>query len=60
MNLPADDFILLSYINTKLRDEYSSLDELCDEEGVEKEEICARLSGFGYRYFPESNSFKSA
>ncbi|MDE5667221.1 MAG: DUF4250 domain-containing protein [Clostridia bacterium] len=60
MILPADGFILLSLINTKLRDEYSSLDELCGEEGLEKEEVCARLGGLGYRYCPESNSFKSA
>ncbi|MBO5104112.1 MAG: DUF4250 domain-containing protein, partial [Ruminococcus sp.] len=29
MNIPSDPAILLSYINTMLRDEYNSLDELC-------------------------------
>ena len=58
MILPADDFILLSVINTKLRDEYSSLEDLCEEEGVSQEEICARLKGLGYAYTPEYAAFK--
>ena len=33
--LPKDPVILLSYVNTKLRDNYSSLQEFCEEEGVE-------------------------
>lgn len=58
MNLPDDDFILLSVVNTKLRDEYSSLEELCACEGVSFEEICRRLNALGYAYAPEYNAFK--
>ena len=58
MILPEDDFILLSVINTKLRDEYSSLEDLCEEEGVSIEEICTRLKALGYAYTPEYASFK--
>ena len=58
MNLPADDFILLSLINTKLRDNYSSLQELCEEEGVDFQQILARLSALGYSYDEEANAFK--
>ncbi|MDE6667610.1 MAG: DUF4250 domain-containing protein [Clostridia bacterium] len=58
MILPEDDFILLSLINTKLRDEYSSLEDLCEEEGVSMEEVCTRLEGLGYAYTPEYASFK--
>lgn len=58
MVLPEDDFILLSLINTKLRDGYSSLEELCEEEGVSLQEICSRLEATGYRYFPEAAAFK--
>lgn len=58
MNLPADDFILLSLINTKLRDNYSSLEELCGEEDVAAEEIVTRLSAIGYEYDEKENSFK--
>ncbi|MDE7082920.1 MAG: DUF4250 domain-containing protein [Clostridia bacterium] len=57
MFLPADNFILLSIINTKLRDEYSSLEELCAEESVSIEEIRNRLHGLGYDYSPEQNAF---
>lgn len=58
MDLPQDDFILLSLINMKLRDKYSSLDELCGEEGLEKEEVNARLKGLGYSYAAEVNAFR--
>lgn len=58
MNLPSDDFILLSVINTALRDEYCSLEELCVAEDFSSEEITSRLAAVGYAYDPESNSFK--
>lgn len=58
MNLPADNFIFLSVINTALRDKYFSLEELCEEEGVESKEICTRLAQIGYFYNPATNSFK--
>ena len=37
--LPQDPMILLSYINTKLRDEYPSLDDLCSSLDADQEEI---------------------
>lgn len=49
---------MLSLINTKLRDEYSSFAELCEEEGVSQQEIINRLEGLGYRYTPEYAAFK--
>lgn len=58
MNLPSDDFILLSVINTALRDKYCSLEELCAAEDFSSEEISSRLAAIGYAYDPESNSFK--
>lgn len=58
MNLPADGFMLLSIVNTKLRDEYSSLKELCEEEDADGEEITARLAELGYFYDESQNSFK--
>ena len=47
MNLPNNPFVLLSYINTKLRDNYSSLDELINDLDLNKEEIkkCLKLKG---------------
>lgn len=57
MNLPADDFILLSLVNTKLRDYYSSLAEFCAEEGASEAEITERLSASGYIYDETKNAF---
>lgn len=57
MKLPADDFILLSLVNTKLRDEYPSLSELCAAENVEAAALEARLAALGYAYDGEKNAF---
>lgn len=57
-NMPEDNFILLSFINTKLRDEYDSLDELCASMQANKEEILERLQGIGYKYSEDDNQFK--
>lgn len=55
--LPNDPVILLSVINTKLRDCYSSLDALCEDLNVDKEELTKKLSLIGYIYKPERNQF---
>lgn len=60
MGLPQDDFILLSYVNTKLRDEYSSLEDFCTAEGAETDQVAAKLNGIGYYYDEEENAFKRA
>ena len=55
--LPQDPFILLSYMNTRLRDDALGLDELCEELSVDRDEITARLAGIGYVYDGEKNCF---
>ena len=55
--LPKDPIILLSFINTKLRDNYSSLDELCDDMNFDKSEILTSLASVGYTYSTELNKF---
>ncbi|MDE5811368.1 MAG: DUF4250 domain-containing protein [Muribaculaceae bacterium] len=57
MNIPRDPFILLSYINTKLRDDYASLDELCKSLDIDTEELQTKLRNIGYVYNPETNRF---
>ena len=57
MPLPKDPYILLSIINMKLRDFYSSLDALCDDMDEDKNEIIAALEKVGYRYNAERNAF---
>lgn len=56
--LPKIPTVLLSVINTKLRDQYSSLDELCEDLDESKEEIEKSLSSIGYYYNEELNQFK--
>ena len=58
MNLPSDDFMLLSVVNTALRDKYRSFSELCEEEELDGAEISARLSALGYKYDESTNSFR--
>ena len=55
--LPNDPFMLLSYINTQLRDKYSSLDELCDDMDVSTEDIISKLDNAGYIYDKNANKF---
>ena len=52
-----EPFILLSYINTKLRDEYSSLDDFCASTGESADEINKILNDIGYFYNVGLNSF---
>ncbi len=55
--IPNDPMILLSYINTKLRDFYPSLDALCDDLQADKEEIERKLESVDYKYSSELNRF---
>lgn len=48
--LPTDPMILLSFVNTKLRDEYQSLDELCDSLDEDREALEQRLAAAGFTY----------
>ena len=57
MSLPNDPVILLSFVNTKLRDIYSSLDELCDDMEADKETIISKCGSAGYLYSAERNQF---
>lgn len=57
MNLPEDPMMLYSFINMKLRDSYPSLDALCEDMGVEKEDIVCRLKAVGFEYDPSKNRF---
>lgn len=50
--------MLLSVVNTKLRDNYDSLDALCDDLGEDKERIVSTLASIGFEYVEELNSFK--
>ena len=55
--LPNDPMILLSYLNTKLRDEYDSLSALCEDLELDEEEIKAKLAAIGFSYDAERRRF---
>ena len=55
--LPHDPVMLLSYVNTQLRDRDASLDALCDCEDADKQALCAALAEIGYEYNAEQNRF---
>lgn len=57
MSLPKDPIILLSYINTLLRDQYENLDELCASLQINKTVIEKTLSSIDYSYDEAVNQF---
>ena len=55
--LPQDPIILLSYVNTKLRDECKSLDDFCEKYEVDKASLISKLKAVNYTYNPARNQF---
>lgn len=55
--LPKDPVILLSYVNTQLRDHCPSLEEFCSAYGADHGEIERILGTIGYEYSRENNQF---
>ena len=55
--LPTDPIMLLSVVNTKLRDRYDSLEALCEDMNVSPEMIEYALSSVGYTYDADRNQF---
>ncbi|MBR3630311.1 MAG: DUF4250 domain-containing protein [Oscillospiraceae bacterium] len=58
LNLPNDPAILLSYINTQLRDFYPSFEEFCKANDCDMESIAAKLAMIGYTYDAAQNRFR--
>lgn len=57
MAVPNDPVMLLSFINTNLRDNYGSLEELCRSLDLDENQIISKLEGIGYTYNSELNRF---
>ena len=55
--LPNDPIMLLSYINTRLRNHYPGLDALCEDMDADREALCQKLKAAGYEYDPARNQF---
>lgn len=57
MNLPKDPFMLLSVVNTQLRDKYTSLSELAAAYMTDPNDLVTRLESVGYHYDETHNQF---
>ena len=57
MDIPKDPAMLLSFVNLKLRDYYPSLDVMCDDLKIDKEEIISKLAAIDYEYDEKLNAF---
>jgi hypothetical protein len=54
---PKDPAMLMSWTNMKLRDYYGSLDELCDDLEIDRNELESKLNAAGFEYNKELNKF---
>lgn len=50
--------MLLSAVNTKLRDDYADLDDLCASLDVNKADLESRLKSVGFTYDPATRQFR--
>ena len=58
MNLPKDPVMLLSVVNTALRDHYNSLEKLAEAYDVNPQDIVSKLNAINYIYDKNQNQFK--
>lgn len=56
-NLPKDPAILLSFVNTELRDNYDDLTDFCVANNVDINDIVGKLRSLDYTYNPQANQF---
>ncbi len=55
--IPQDPIMLLSFINLKLRDFYSCLENCCEDLDISRAELEEKLAGIGYHYDRDKNRF---
>ena len=55
--IPSDPFMLMSYVNQQLRDNYDSLDEFCKSIDIDKNELLQKLNAAGFEYNPDTTKF---
>ncbi|MDD7642974.1 MAG: DUF4250 domain-containing protein [bacterium] len=55
--VPKDPVILLSFLNTKLRDHYSSLSALCEDLELDENQLKEKIAAIGYTYDSDRNQF---
>ena len=55
--LPKDPVMLLSFVNTQLRDHYPSLEEFAAIYQIDVAEVISALKNIVYDYYPATNQF---
>lgn len=55
--IPNDPVLLLSVVNTALRDRYPTLERFCAANMVAEEDIIEKLKTIDYTYNPDENQF---
>ncbi len=55
--IPKEPVMLLSFVNLKLRDFYGSLEQMCEDLEMDKEELVTKLASIDYQYDAEKNQF---
>ena len=55
--IPNDPVMLLSFVNLKLRDYYSTLEAMCDDLDVDQAQIEEKLAAIDYHYDAGQNKF---
>jgi hypothetical protein len=58
MSLPNDPIILLSFVNTALRDKYPSFEEMCEDMDIDGSDVTEKLRNAGFEYNKELNKFQ--
>lgn len=55
--IPKDPAMLLSFLNTQLRDNYPSLEDLCASLDLDQASLIQKLSSIDYAYDSARNQF---
>lgn len=55
--LPKDPIMLLSFVNTQLRDNYDTLEEFCSVYEISGETLVEKLKSVNYEYDEGQNQF---
>ena len=56
-NIPNDPVMLLSFVNTQLRDYFTTLDLFCENFNVDRSELEEKLKSIDYEYNAATNQF---
>ncbi|MDD2980055.1 MAG: DUF4250 domain-containing protein [Hespellia sp.] len=56
--IPKDPVMLLSYINTQLRDHFENLEELCKSLSIDDKMLIEKMESISYEYDNNTNQFR--